>query len=177
MDKVGKRIVVVGTSGAGKTTLAQQVASRLNYPHIELDSLYWGKDWIESPDFLEKVAEETERPSWVLDGNYSRVRHIVWPQADTIIWLDYSIWVCYWRMARRAFQRVFLRVELWNGNRETFREQFLSKDSLFVWIYQTHDRRRQKYSQLLHNNQYLHLTWIHHNSPRQTKQWLKQLPC
>jgi adenylate kinase family enzyme len=170
-----ERIVVVGTSGSGKTTLAQQLATCLNYPHIELDSLYWGENWTESPDFLENVAQEVKQPFWVLDGNYSRTRDIIWPQADTIIWLDYSIWVCYWRMVRRVFQRVFWRVELWNGNRETFREQFLSKESLFVWIYQTHGRRQLKYNQLRHNNVYPHLNWIHHQTPRATKRWLKQI--
>lgn len=175
MDAIGKRIVVVGTSGSGKTTLAQQLAAWLSYPHIELDSLHWGPNWTEAPDFVQKVAQAVERPYWVLDGNYSRVRQIIWSQADTIVWLDYSIWVCYWRMVRRAFQRVFLRQELWNGNRESFRGQFLSKESLFVWIYHTHGRRRQKYNKLKQENPYPHLTWIHHQSPRMTKQWLKQI--
>jgi hypothetical protein len=111
----------------------------------------------------------------VLDGNYSRVRQIIWSQADTIVWLDYSIWVCYWRMVRRAFRRVFLRQELWSGNRETFRGQFFSKDSLFVWIHQTHGRRRQKYTTLRQENAYPHLTWIHQPTPRLTKRWLRQI--
>lgn len=175
MDKPGKRIVVVGTSGSGKTTLARQLAACLDYPHIELDSLHWGPNWTESPDFVQRVMQEVERPYWVLDGNYSRVRQIIWSQADTIIWLDFSIWVCYWRMVRRAFRRVFLRKALWNGNRETFRRQFLSRDSMFVWIYQTHGRRRQKYTTLRQDNLYPHLTWIHHPSPRITKRWLKQI--
>lgn len=175
MDAIGKRIVVVGTSGSGKTTLAQQLAAWLSYPHIELDSLHWGPNWTEAPDFVQKVAQAVERPYWVLDGNYSRVRQIIWSQADTIVWLDYSIWVCYWRMVRRAFQRVFLRRELWNGNRESFRGQFLSRESLFVWIRQTHGRRRMTYSQLRQNNTYPHLTWIYQPSPRMTKQWLKQI--
>ncbi|MAU01480.1 MAG: adenylate kinase, partial [Anaerolineaceae bacterium] len=87
MSKIGSRIVVVGTSGSGKTTLAQQLAACLGYPHIELDSLHWGPNWTEAPDFAQKVAQAVERPYWVLDGNYSRVRQIIWSQADTIVWL------------------------------------------------------------------------------------------
>ncbi len=170
-----ERIVVVGTSGSGKTTLAQQLSSCLNYPHIELDSLHWGPNWTEAPDFAQKVAQMVERPYWVLDGNYSRVRQIIWPQADTIVWLDYSIWVCYWRMARRVFRRVFLRQKLWNNNRETFRGQFLSRDSLFVWIHQTHGRRREKYATLMQENLYPHLTWIRHPTPQKAKQGLKEI--
>ena len=170
-----KRIVVVGTSGSGKSTLARRLAARLNYPHIELDSLHWGPNWTEAPDFLENVEQATSQPRWVIDGNYSRTSNIFWPRADTIIWLDYSIWVCYWRMVRRTVRRVFLREKLWNGNRETFREQFLSKESLFVWIHQTHGRRRDKYRQLMQSEAHPNLTWFHHRSPRATQRWLQQL--
>ncbi len=170
-----ERIVIVGTSGSGKSTLAKQVAARLNYPHIELDGLYWGPNWTKSPQFLADVAREAERPSWIIDGNYSSARHIIWEHADTIIWLDYSIWVCYWRMLRRVVRRVFGQKTLWNGNQESFRNQFLSKDSLFVWIYQTHGSRRKEYQQFRQAGSYPNLTWIQHRSPRATKQWLKQL--
>ncbi len=170
-----ERIVIVGTSGAGKSTLAQQLAARLNYPHIELDGLYWAENWTKSPQFLADVTREVERPSWIIDGNYSSVHEIIWSRADTIVWLDYSIWVCYWRMVRRVFQRVFGRQELWGGNRETLRKQFFSRDSLFVWIYQTHGSRRQKFHQLQQNNTYPHLTWIHQPTPPATKRWLKQV--
>jgi adenylate kinase family enzyme len=169
-----ERIIIVGTSGAGKSTLANQLAAQLNFPHIELDSLHWGPNWTESPDFTKNVDKATQQPFWVLDGNYSKASHIFWPRADTIIWLDYPIWVNYWRMVRRTFQRVFWRERLWNDNRETFREQFLSKESLFVWIHQTHALRRQKFNQLMKNNEYPNLTWIHHSSPAMTRQWLKQ---
>ena len=33
------RIVVVGTSGAGKTTLARRIAAQLQLPHIELNAI------------------------------------------------------------------------------------------------------------------------------------------
>lgn len=171
-----KRIIIIGTSGAGKSTLAKQLAARLNYPHIELDGLYWGENWTKSPHFLADVAQAVERPFWIIDGNYSSAHHIIWSQADTIVWLDYSIWVCYWRMLRRVLQRVLLREELWGGNRETFRKQFFSKESLFVWIYQTHGSRRQKFQKERQEGVYPHLTWIRHSAPRHTRRWFSQLP-
>ncbi|MEZ4592281.1 MAG: AAA family ATPase [Chloroflexota bacterium] len=170
-----KRIVIIGTSGAGKSTLARQLAARLNVPHIELDGLYWAENWTKSPQFLADVTRAVERPFWIIDGNYSSAHHTIWAHADTIIWLDYSIWVCYWRMLRRVLQRILLRQELWGGNRETFRKQFFSKESLFVWIYQTHGSRRQKFQNLRHADDYSHLTWVRHASPRATKQWLNSL--
>lgn len=171
-----KRIVIIGTSGAGKSTLAKQLAAQLGYPHIELDSLYWAENWTKSPQFLANVAQAVERPFWIIDGNYSSVHDVIWSRADTIVWLDYSIWVCYWRMLRRVLQRVFGRETLWNGNRETFRKQFFSKESLFVWIYQTHGSRRQKFENARQDGTHPHLTWIRHATPRRTKQWLTQLP-
>ncbi|MBK8902015.1 MAG: hypothetical protein IPM53_12580 [Anaerolineaceae bacterium] len=78
-------------------------------------------------------------------------------------------------MLRRVFQRVFLREELWGGNRETFHKQFFSRESLFLWIYHTHGRRRDKYRQYRQNNTYPHLTWIQHATPVATRRWLKRL--
>jgi adenylate kinase family enzyme len=43
--KLGPRIAVVGTSGAGKTTLSARLASRLDCPHVELDAFQHGPNW------------------------------------------------------------------------------------------------------------------------------------
>lgn len=75
----GKRISVVGTSGSGKTTLARQIAQRLTIPHIELDALYHQPNWTETPIdiFRQRVEESLISDSWVVDGNYSKVRDII----------------------------------------------------------------------------------------------------
>jgi adenylate kinase family enzyme len=74
-----QRIVVVGTTGSGKTTLAGQLSERLGSPHIELDELNWGPNWTMRPDdvFRKSADEATSRDRWVLDGNYGRTRDIV----------------------------------------------------------------------------------------------------
>lgn len=137
------RIVVTGTTGSGKTTLAGQLARHLNAPRIELDAPHWGPDWTPVPteEFRARVAAIVAGERWVADGNYSAVRDILWPRADTLIWLDYPLVVNYWRLLRRGTRRVVTREELWHGNRESFREMFLSRQSLFVWALQTHERR------------------------------------
>ncbi len=88
----GQRINVVGVTGSGKTTLARRLSDRLDIPHVELDALFWGPGWTETPDdvFRERVRQALAGERWVVDGNYSRIRDIIWPRADTIIWLDYS---------------------------------------------------------------------------------------
>ena len=66
------RILVVGTSGAGKSRLAGQLAAALGVPHVELDALYWGPDWTPRPraDFEAGVRQAAAAPAWVIDGNH-----------------------------------------------------------------------------------------------------------
>lgn len=94
------RYVVVGTSGSGKTTLARQIALRLEIPHIELDALHWQPGWVgATPEAMRKRVETAiAAPAWVLDGNYSKVRDVVWQRATHLIWLDYSFPLVFWRI-------------------------------------------------------------------------------
>jgi adenylate kinase family enzyme len=100
----GRRISVVGTSGSGKTTLARQISQRLAIPHVELDALHHEPDWQEAPIdvFRKRVEQSLSSDSWVVDGNYSKVRDIVWSRADTVVWLDYSLPVIMTRLLRRT---------------------------------------------------------------------------
>ena len=120
MDSTPRRIVVVGTSGAGKTTLASELAHLLNVPHIELDAYRHGPNWTETPDdiFRQKISDSLTGRDWVVDGNYSVARDIVWTRATTVVWLDYSFHVAFSRLFRRTMSRYVKRTELWNGNRE-----------------------------------------------------------
>lgn len=76
-------VAVVGTSGAGKTTTARLIAARLQLPHVELDALHWDANWTMAPlpVFRERVARALAGEAWVIDGNYGKVRDLVWPQA------------------------------------------------------------------------------------------------
>ena len=87
-----ERVVVVGTSGSGKTTLARRLADVLGCPHVELDFHHFEPEWRErsDEDFRQRVAEAIMGPRWVVDGNYSATRDLIWPEATRIIWLNYS---------------------------------------------------------------------------------------
>ncbi len=63
-----------------ETTLAERLAAALGYEHIELDAIHWLPDWEMRPleEFREKVTEAIAGETWVVDGNYGKVRDIVW---------------------------------------------------------------------------------------------------
>jgi adenylate kinase family enzyme len=143
----GRRITVIGSTGSGKTTMARMLAERLDLPRVELDALHWGPNWTEEPDdlFRERTDLALRGDAWVVDGNYTVVRDIVWPRADTVVWLDYGLPVIMWRLTRRLFRRAVLKEEIWHGNTESLRTHFMTKDSLYVWALQTYRPRRRKY--------------------------------
>lgn len=175
-----KRIKIIGTSGSGKTTLARQIAEKIKIQHIELDALFWDANWTNPPDdeFRQRVASamQIDGEYWVMDGNYSKVSQQTFQQADTVIWLDYSLSLIYWRIVTRTLKRVFRRERLWNDNRESLLTSFFSKDSIIWWAHSTYHRRKQQYSEMIQSNQHQHLTFLRFTSPRETENWLKSLP-
>jgi len=174
-----RRVAVVGTSGAGKTTLARRLSERLGIPHVELDALHWEPNWTpaEPEVFSERTAQALSGPTWVTDGNYSQVRSIVWSRADTVVWLDFSLPVVMGRMLRRTVRRLVTREELWNQNRENLAGAFLSRDSIILWALQTYRRRRREYPVLLSKPEHAHLKVVHLRSPRKAQRWLESLPA
>ena len=173
-----KRISVIGATGSGKTTLAGKIAQHLAIPHFETDSVYWGPNWQPIPldEFRLWMDTATRGEQWVVDGNYSKVRDLVWGRADTLVWLDYPLLLVFWRLLRRSIPRVFTRVELWNGNYETFRGMFLSRDSLFVWLFQSYPHQKRTYPVLVTEPMFSHLAFVRLKSPREAASWLDHLP-
>ena len=177
---LGRRVVVVGTSGSGKTTVARELAALLGVTHVELDALNWEADWVglnehDPREFRRRVEDAVRGEAWVVDGNYGIVRDLVWPRATAVVWLDYPLWVPLWRMAKRTIPRIFTKQPLWKGNTETFRMQFLSRDSIFLWVIKTHRRRHTTYPAILARPEHAHLTVVRHRSPRETRAWLQRI--
>jgi len=171
-----QRIAVVGTTGSGKTTLAYRLAKLLGVAHVELDALHWGPNWTPPPIpvFRERIAQALRGDRWVVDGNYSRVRDIVWGRADTVVWLDYALPLIMGRLVWRTIRRIVTQEELWSGNREYLRAQ-LSRDSILLWALQTYRRRRREYPALFEMPEYAHLAVVRLRSPRATDDWLSGL--
>lgn len=165
-----QRIAVIGTSCSGKTTLARELATRLRVLHIELDALHWLPNWQERPDaeFWTLTQQAIAAPAWTLDGNYSKVRPLVWGRATTLIWLNYSFPLVMWRALKRTIWRAVSGEELFAGNRESFRQSFMSRDSILWWVMQTYHRHRREYPQLFRQPEFAHLRVLEFTSPAQT---------
>ena len=174
---IGDRIVVIGTTGAGKTTMAGQLSSKFGIPHIEIDSLFWKPDWGETPDdeFLPKVERATRGDRWVIDGNYSRTRSIVWRRAETVVWLDYRFSRIFWQLLRRTLRRCATREELWENCYEGFRRAVVSRESILLWAVKTYARRRRNLSSVLADPAYGHLVVYRFRTPRQARAWFDSL--
>lgn len=140
-----RRVTVFGTTGSGKSTLARRLAGQTGLRVVELDALYWGRDWQGAPVdlFRHRVECETRDGDWIVVGNYGQVRDLVWHPADTLVWLDLPLPLVMGRLVRRTLWRATTGQELWGtGNRESWRNAFFSRQSILLWALRTHQRNR-----------------------------------
>jgi adenylate kinase family enzyme len=129
-----KRILILGSGGAGKSTLAARLGEILKLEVIHLDSYYWKPGWIETPrEEWEKVVESlTKGDSWIIDGNYSRTLEQRLKECDTVIFLDRPRWVCFWRvLKRRVKYRNRKRPDMAEGCEEKLDLEFMH----WIWRY------------------------------------------
>jgi adenylate kinase family enzyme len=170
------RFLVVGTSGAGKSTFAEALGKAAQCPHIELDRFYWGPGWEAVPhaQFERAVLAATEGERWVADGNYSAVRDVLWPRATQVVWLNYSRWTVFSRLLWRTLGRIMTREELFQGNRESLRMSFFSRDSVLLWSYRTFETNRRKYAGLREDPRYAHLQWTEITRPSEARAFIER---
>ena len=168
-----RRVNVKGTSGSGKTTFGRELAQRLGVPFVELDALHHGPDWYQptAEEFRATVVEAIEGlgDGWVIDGNYeSKLGTTVIGPADTIVWLDLPLPLKLRRLWGRTIARIRDDVELWSGNRESWRGAFWGRDSLFFWMLKTHFRHRREWpKRYAHDPRFVRL-----RSTTEARRWL-----
>jgi len=177
--KRGHRFVVIGTTGSGKTTVAAALAEARGVPHIELDALHWQPDWIEADDdvFRARVRDALAAATtgWVVDGNYLEiVEDLIWPAADTIVWLDLPFRVVMARLSRRTARRMRTREELWGtDNREQVSTLF-TRDSIIVWAVRTHRSNRRRFGSRATDAAYAHLEFARLRTPDDVRRFLDE---
>jgi adenylate kinase family enzyme len=172
------RIHVVGTSGSGKSELARRLSLLLGSPHVEIDDLHWLPGWQERPreELRASVSRIVATDRWILCGNYARhCQDLTFPRATAIVWLDYSFPLTFWRALKRTVRRVVTGEACCNGNRETLRKALLSRESILVWVIQTHGSNRRAYPLRFARPENAHLRVLRFRSPRETEAWTKTL--
>ena len=98
-----QRVAIIGSGGAGKSTLAREVGERLSLPIIHLDQHFWNAHWTETPtpEWEERHKSLLERERWVMDGNYGGTMDARIAMADTVIFLDMPRLFCIYRVLKR----------------------------------------------------------------------------
>ena len=141
-----QRILVIGSPGAGKSTLAQSLSERLNLPLIHLDREYFGPGWTtpSRSEWRERVTALAAQPAWIMDGNYASTFDVRVPRATAIIWLDLPRWRCalsvLWRVAKNYGRT---RPDLGVAGPERFDWTFMR------WIWSYPEKMRAKTARML----------------------------
>lgn len=145
-----RRVLVAGTSGAGKTTVARRVAALLDIPHIEIDALFHGPDWTPCDTFELEVHRFSAGSCWVTEWQYSQVRAILAQRADLLVWLDLPRMLVMRQVIRRTVRRRLDRQVLWNGNREPPLWTILKdREHIVRWAWSTHHKTATRMAALL----------------------------
>jgi adenylate kinase family enzyme len=158
-----RRIAVVGSGGAGKSTLSRQLASALGLPLVHLDREYWLPGWTERPDYewrpiVERLAGDEE---WIIDGNFGGTLDVRVAAADLVVVLDLPRWLCLYRAVKRAlFDRH--HGDLPEGCPERLDPPFLR----WVWRYPIDTRPLVERAVADHPN----VVWL--SSPREVREFV-----
>lgn len=123
-----QRITIIGSTGSGKSTLARQLSEILELEWFSIDENFWKPNWVEGDhdEVIEKYRKFVQNERWVIEGNYSWLRPIIWERADAVIWLDYPFLFSFWRLWNRSVRRIVYKIPACNGNIETWRKLFLA---------------------------------------------------
>jgi len=172
---VSRRIVIAGVSGNGKTTLGRRLALKLGVPFTELDALMHQPGWVpaETETFrLEVEAVMDASDGWVLDGMYQQqLGDLVLRRADTLIWLDQPLPLVLGRLVRRVVTDIVTKRDLFNGNRQTWRFAFFTRDSLIGFAIKSHFKRRREWPAAIGAPPNLEIVRL--RSPREVERWLE----
>jgi Adenylate kinase and related kinases len=144
-----QKVLVIGSGGAGKSTLAKRLGELLEIEVLHLDKLYWQAGWVEMPkaEWRKTVEELLRRDEWIMDGNYSGTLDIRLEACDTVIFLDMARTLCLWRVLKRAIMyRNRSRPDMAEGCREQLPWEFI------LWIWNYPNRSRPKIIKMLESN-------------------------
>ncbi|MGE3960273.1 MAG: hypothetical protein AB7F65_01160 [Dehalococcoidia bacterium] len=172
---IGRRIHVTGTTSAGKSTLAGQLAEALGVPAVELDALNWLPGWVglnetDPDEFMRRIHEATAGDGWVVAGSYSNFsERAFWDRLETVVWLDLPKHVVLRRVIVRSWRRWRTQELLWGTNYERFFPQlkFWQRDSLLWWAWTQHGPKRRAMLARMADPRWAHIRFIRLTSARE----------
>ncbi|MBW4043019.1 MAG: AAA family ATPase [Acidobacteria bacterium] len=175
LAKTPSRVLVAGTSGAGKTTLAAAIGTSLNLVHVEIDALFHGPGWTPRPQFAAEVDAFSRQDRWVTEWQYGAVRQLLAERADLMVWLDLPRRQVMQQVITRTVQRRLHHQEMWNGNREPALWTVLrDRDHIVRWAWRTHPETRPRV--LAVDETLPTLPIVRLRSHAQANRWLRSLP-
>lgn len=131
-----KKIIVIGSSGAGKSYFSRELSHKLNIKLYHLDRLMWQPNWqmTERSYQIQIQKEIIEKESWIIDGNYNGTMEMRMNASDTIIFFDINRWICFYQAIKRYFQfKGKTRLDMQEDCPERLDIDFLK----FIWKYPT----------------------------------------
>jgi adenylate kinase family enzyme len=145
------RVLVAGTSGAGKTHLATLIGQAWQLPRVELDALHHGEDWTPRQTFADEVKTFAAQPRWVTEWQYTaKLGNILHDTADLVVWLDHPRHLVMRQVIIRTLLRRLRREILWNGNVEPpLRTVFTDSEHVIRWAWRTQGGPGQRVASLL----------------------------
>lgn len=150
------RILIVGPTGTGKSTLGKLLGERLGIAHQSLDELHFNPGWQPKPEeeFFANIDRVVAEDRWILDGNYNRAQHRIRPRVTSMIWLNYPFVTNFRQLFRRTMARAWTGEELYNGCHESFRQSFFSRESILLWLCTSFRRNRIRYGELFRDPEF-----------------------
>lgn len=171
-----ERVLVAGTSGAGKTTLASRLGRLLEVPHVEIDALFHGAGWTARESFAADVDAFSSGPRWVTEWQYGSVRALLAERADLLVWLDFSRARVMRQVVVRTLRRRLRREVLWNGNVEPPLHTIVTdREHIVRWAWATHARNARRVVAL--GRQRPALPVVRLRAPVEVRTWLDEVVC
>lgn len=171
-----RRVNVIGLSGSGKSYVARAISAAFGLPHIQLDALSHGPNWtdVSEDEFVRRVRHAADGGRWVMDGNYLKVRPLIWSRADTVIWTDLDKGTVMRQVIWRSLRDWAMQAEPIPGNRERLRN-FIEPWHPIRWAWSNHAAFRKRERDWLADAAWQHLRTVHLRSPREIDAFIKAL--
>lgn len=168
------RILLLGVTGSGKSTVARRVEQARGIPVIDVDALAWRPGWVKTPDdeLAAAIGEVAARDAWVMDAAWKATLPVVLPRTQLVVALDLPRWLSLTRLLRRTAWRVISRNQVCGENVESL-GSMLGRDSIIAWHFQSFSRKRQQITAWVTDPQMPQV--LHLRSARDVENWVTSL--